>query len=177
MGGSGSGYNPPPRRSPSGFGQLVERAGGGAERASYEAQVAAVLEEAVSEYSDRDAEAIRRHLPCPSRLAPRRPSSSFGAWHRIGASTSTSLNIAPSSARGGGVGATPGGRDVRLSGSGPRSLRARAALPAPSAPRLEAVHRGLRSPSPTIGTDTGAPRRDIRGPPRAAARRSPAPCW
>jgi hypothetical protein len=40
----------------------VERAGGGAERASYEAQVAAVLEEAVSEYSDRDAEAIRRHV-------------------------------------------------------------------------------------------------------------------
>jgi hypothetical protein len=61
MGGSG-GYDPPPRRSPSGFGQLVERAGGGAERAAYEAQVAAVLEEAVSEYSDRDAEAIRRHV-------------------------------------------------------------------------------------------------------------------
>ena len=62
MGGSGGGYDPPPRRSPSGFGQLVERAGGGAERATYEAQVAAVLEETVSEYSDRDAAAIRRHV-------------------------------------------------------------------------------------------------------------------
>ena len=61
MGGSGGGYDPP-RRSPSGFAQLVERAGGGAERATYEAQVAAVLEETVSEYSDRDAAAIRRHV-------------------------------------------------------------------------------------------------------------------
>lgn len=62
MGGSGGGHDSPPRRSPSGFGQLVERAGGGAERAAYEAQVAALLEETVSEYSDRDAEAIRRHV-------------------------------------------------------------------------------------------------------------------
>ena len=62
MGGSGGGYDPPPRRSPSGFGQLVERAGGGAERATYEAQVAGVLEETVSEYSDRDAAAIWRHV-------------------------------------------------------------------------------------------------------------------
>jgi Second Messenger Oligonucleotide or Dinucleotide Synthetase domain len=61
MGGSG-GDDRPPRRSPSGFGQLVERAGGGAERGSYDMQVAAVLEEAVSEYSDRDAAAIRRHV-------------------------------------------------------------------------------------------------------------------
>jgi hypothetical protein len=46
---------------------LVSRAGGGAERASYEAGVNAVLEEAVSEYSDRDVEAIRRHIETVKR--------------------------------------------------------------------------------------------------------------
>jgi hypothetical protein len=66
MSGSG-GYDVPPRRSSSGFRQLVSRAQGGAERTAYEAQVNAVLEEAVSEYSDRDVETIRRHVETVKR--------------------------------------------------------------------------------------------------------------
>ena len=50
------------RRTSSGFGQLVSGAGAAAERASYEAQVNALLQKAVSDYSDRDVEAIRRHI-------------------------------------------------------------------------------------------------------------------
>lgn len=50
------------RRTSSGLGRLVSGAGAAAERGSYEARVNALLQEAVSDYSDRNIEAIRRHI-------------------------------------------------------------------------------------------------------------------
>ena len=62
MSGSSRSSETASRRTSSGFSQLVSGAGAAAERGSYEARVNALLEEAVSDYSDRDVEAIRRHI-------------------------------------------------------------------------------------------------------------------
>lgn len=62
MGGSSGSSETASRRTSSGVHQLVSGAGAAAERGSYEAQVNALLQEAVSDYSDRDIEAIRRHI-------------------------------------------------------------------------------------------------------------------
>lgn len=62
MGGSSRSSETASRRTSSGFDQLVSGAGAAAERGSYEARVNTLLQEAVSDYSDRDIEAIRRHI-------------------------------------------------------------------------------------------------------------------
>ena len=62
MGGSSRSSETASRRTSTGYSQLVSGAGAAAERGSYEAQVNALLEEVVSDYSDRDFEAIRRHV-------------------------------------------------------------------------------------------------------------------
>lgn len=62
MGGSSRNAETASRRTSSGLDQLVSGAGAAAERGSYDAQVNALLQEAVSEYSDRDVEIIRRHI-------------------------------------------------------------------------------------------------------------------
>lgn len=62
MSGGGRNSETASRRTSSGFSQLVSGAGDAAERGSYDARVNALLQEAVSDYSDRDIEAIRRHI-------------------------------------------------------------------------------------------------------------------
>lgn len=62
MSGSSRSSETASRRTSSGFGQLVSGAEAAAEGGSYEARVNTLLQEAVSDYSDRDVEAIRRHI-------------------------------------------------------------------------------------------------------------------